>query len=195
MFCKKGTPLHAELKAAWKLYNAGKNNTAGGNNTASEDATAGEDDTVGEGDLVGEDNAGEGDTSEGDAGEDNTGEGDVGEDDTGEGDAGEDDASEDNTCGDNVAGKDNPAGKDNAFNKYRHLFSTHHKPYLPFVAFQQVILKDKVLSASEEELVALDEFASKHQKKLEDHREHPWKVMKVNDSQTEADLERRYVEQ
>jgi len=40
---------------------------------------------------------------------------------------------------------------DTTIKKYKHLFSQHN-PKLPFVAFQQVVLKDKIATATEDEL-------------------------------------------
>ena len=107
MFCKKGTPLHTELKAAWKRY----------------------------------------------------------------------------TAGDKVI-----------LDKYHHLFPNLHNPHLPFVTFQQVILKDRVTSLTEEELSTIEEFIDANLEEKKDRDEHPWNMLKVDESESEIDLERRYIE-
>jgi hypothetical protein len=54
------------------------------------------------------------------------------------------------------------AANEAALDQYHHLFPTLHNPNMPFVAFQQVVLKEKVASATEEELAAIEEFINKH---------------------------------
>lgn len=87
------------------------------------------------------------------------------------------------------------AGDDDTLIKYRHLFPGSHKPDMEFVTFQQVVLKEKVMSVEEEELTAVDNFIDKQYEEQKEHNDRPWSTTKVDPSQSEADLERRYVEQ
>lgn len=108
MFCQKGSPLHDELRAAWKLY------------IAADKAT---------------------------------------------------------------------------LDKYHHLFPTLHNPKLQFVTFQQVVLKHRVTYATEEELSVVDEFIDTHFQEKKDLEERPWSALMVDESQSEVDLERQFIEE
>lgn len=79
--------------------------------------------------------------------------------------------------------------------KYHHLFPARHNPDLQFVTFQQVVLRDKAATATEEELFSIEEFISKHLEKKREQDERPWNVLKVDEAQSEVDLERQYVEE
>ena len=74
--------------------------------------------------------------------------------------------------------------------KYHHLFPTIHNPQLPFVVFQQVVLKHKVAYATEEELSAVEEFINMHLQEKKDLEKYSWSILKVDESQSEVDLER-----
>ena len=108
LYCKKGTPLHTELHAAWKLY------------VSADEAT---------------------------------------------------------------------------LDKYHHLFPANHNPDLPFVVFQQVVLKEKVANTTEEELTSIEEYIETRFQEATELREHPWRALKVDDAQEEIDLERQYAEE
>ena len=77
--------------------------------------------------------------------------------------------------------------------KYHHLFPALHNPRLPFVAFQQVVLKHRVAHATKEELSAIEEFISTRLQEKKDTEERPWSILKVDKSQSEVDLERQYI--
>lgn len=79
--------------------------------------------------------------------------------------------------------------------KYKHLFPSQHNLKLPFVAFQQVVLKDKITTATEDELSAVQEYIETRFEEDLSRRECPWKALKVDDSQSDADLERQYVKE
>lgn len=79
--------------------------------------------------------------------------------------------------------------------KYKHLFPSKHNPKLPFVSFQQVVLKDKITTATEDELNAIQEYIDTRFEEDLSRRERPWKALKVDDSQSDADLERQYVKE
>lgn len=82
-----------------------------------------------------------------------------------------------------------------ALDKYRHLFPPRHNPNLPFVAFQQAVLRDKLTTISDEELLAIEEFISTHHAEQKDQEERPWNALKIDEVQSEFDLERQYVEE
>ena len=84
-------------------------------------------------------------------------------------------------------------GDNTILNEYHHLFSPVHNPDLPFVAFQQVVLRDKVATATEEELSVIDEYINTHYEEKKDQDERPWNALKVDEGQLEVDLERQYV--
>ena len=79
--------------------------------------------------------------------------------------------------------------------KYKHLFPSNHNPNLPFVAFQQVVLREKTATATVEELNTLHEFIDTRFQEDTDRRERPWEVLRIDDSQSDVDLQRQYVEE
>ena len=84
-------------------------------------------------------------------------------------------------------------GDEATVDKYNHLFPPPHNADLPFVAFQQIVLRDKVASATEEELSAIDEYINTHYEEKKDRHERPWIALKADDVQSEADLEKQYL--
>jgi hypothetical protein len=78
--------------------------------------------------------------------------------------------------------------------EYKHLLPQHN-PKLPFVTFQQTILKDKVAMATEEELSVIQEFIDTRFEEDTNRCERPWQALKIDDSQSELDLERQYVKE
>ena len=58
--------------------------------------------------------------------------------------------------------------------KYHHLFPANHNPDLPFVMFQQVVLKEKVANTTEEELTSIKEYIETYFQKVTELCEHPW---------------------
>lgn len=82
---------------------------------------------------------------------------------------------------------------DATLEKYQDVFGSTHNPSMPFVAFQQVILRDKVASATTDELDAIQEFIDTRFKEETELRERPWSVLRVDDVQSEAELERQYI--
>lgn len=87
------------------------------------------------------------------------------------------------------------AGDEGAHKQYAHLFPTQHSPNLPFVSFQQVILREKVTTATEEELDAIDQFIVAQFEEETDLHKHPWKALRIDDCQPESDLQRQYIEE
>ena len=86
-------------------------------------------------------------------------------------------------------------GDEATVDKYNHLFPPPHNANLPFVAFQQIVLRDKVASATEEELSAIDEYINTHYEEKKDQQERPWNALKVDEEQEEDELERQYIAQ
>ena len=86
------------------------------------------------------------------------------------------------------------AADEDALKTYQHLFSVSESS-LPFVAFQQRILKDKVLTATEDELLRVESYIKEHFEAQKKQSESPWTKVKASETQTEAELKRRYVEQ
>lgn len=64
---------------------------------------------------------------------------------------------------------------------------------MPLTRFQQVVLRHKVTTATEEELNTLREFINTHFKEENGHCKCPWEALRVDDAQPEVDLERQYV--
>lgn len=85
------------------------------------------------------------------------------------------------------------SGDTTAYEKYKRLFPAKPNRKLPFVAFQQTILKDKITMLPGEQLAVLQEFIEGRFKKETNQREHPWLALKVDDDQLDVDLERQYV--
>ena len=64
-----------------------------------------------------------------------------------------------------------------------------------FVTFSQVVLRERVTTATADELAAVEEHISKILEARRDSYKHPWKMLRVDDTETEFDLRRRYVEE
>lgn len=77
--------------------------------------------------------------------------------------------------------------------KYQHLFPANHNPNLPYVAFQQVVLRDKLATATEEELRVIQERIDKRFEKDTALRKRPWGEEEADDVQSNVDLERQYI--
>ena len=77
--------------------------------------------------------------------------------------------------------------------KYHHLFPALHNPNIQFVTFQQVVLKDRAASATEEELTLIEDFIDTYFQEKKEAEERPWNALKVDESQSEVDLERQYI--
>ena len=79
--------------------------------------------------------------------------------------------------------------------KYHQLLPVVHKPNMPFVGFQQIILRDQVSRATEEELEDLQQFIDQRFEAETELRQRPWTALKVTEAQSEVDLERDYLVQ
>jgi len=84
-------------------------------------------------------------------------------------------------------------GDDTTIKKYQHLFPSTHRSKLPFVAFQQTIFRDTVTRITDEELNTLQEFIDARFEEETELRERPWNASKVDEAQSEVDLERQYI--
>lgn len=79
-------------------------------------------------------------------------------------------------------------------NKYQHLFPAGFNPAIKFLVFQQIILKERVLSAPAEEVSAVEAFINERYEEQTRRAEYPWTASRTDESQTDAELERDYVE-
>jgi hypothetical protein len=79
-------------------------------------------------------------------------------------------------------------------NKYRHLFPPRDSNQMKFVTFQQGVLKDRMPSITEEESCKVQELIDVRFEADTKLHENPWQAMKVDDTQDDADLQKRYLE-
>lgn len=79
--------------------------------------------------------------------------------------------------------------------KYGHLFASPRNTDLPFVTFQQVVLRNKVTTATEEELSAITELINTRFQEDTERRECPWQALKIDGLQSNVELERQYVKE
>lgn len=80
--------------------------------------------------------------------------------------------------------------------EYGHLFTAHHKQNMCFVTFQQVVLRARVTTtATQAELAEVTKHINDHFEKQKELVERPWKALVVDDSQSQLDLERKYIEE
>lgn len=86
-------------------------------------------------------------------------------------------------------------GDEATLDKYQHLFAGPHNPRLPFVTFQQTVLKEVVASLPEEEESKVQEYINTRFERDTDVREHPWIALKGDGGQSDLDLERQYIEE
>ena len=87
------------------------------------------------------------------------------------------------------------SGDEDIITTYSNLFPPKNNPNLPFVAFQQVVLKDRLTAATEGEKAAIQELIDARFEEDSKLRECPWEASKVNDLQTSAELQRAYVQE
>ena len=85
------------------------------------------------------------------------------------------------------------AGDKDTVDKYQHLFKSGFNPKIDFIAFQQVVLRQRIASIPAEELLAVDSLIDKRYEDEKSHSECPWSALKTGESQTEADLKREYI--
>jgi len=84
---------------------------------------------------------------------------------------------------------------DATLKKYHHILPVTHKPNMPFVGFQQIILRDRVSHATKDELEDLQQFIDERFEAETELRERPWTALKVTEAQSEADLAKSYLTQ
>lgn len=85
------------------------------------------------------------------------------------------------------------SGDEATINSYQHLFPFKHKPNIPFITFQQVIFRDKVSTATEDELDVLQEYIDTCFQEDTNCNKYPWQALKTNDAQLDINLERQYI--
>ena len=79
-----------------------------------------------------------------------------------------------------------------AVKAYGHLFPNRDSKPIKFVAFQQAVLKQKMPTITEDESRQVEEFIDARFEEDNRLRDQPWQAMKVDEAQTDADLEREY---
>lgn len=82
-----------------------------------------------------------------------------------------------------------------ALAQYQHLFPPKQRRGLPFVTFQQAVIRDRFHTFTDEEKTAVDEFIDQRLKEETDLHQHPWRALRADDAQSDADLERQYVKE
>jgi hypothetical protein len=75
---------------------------------------------------------------------------------------------------------------------HSHLFPNRDPKTLKFVVFQQAVIKSQISTISEDELRRVEEYIEKRFTEDTEIYENPWKALKVDETQTDADLERQY---
>lgn len=85
------------------------------------------------------------------------------------------------------------SANEDAVKKYGYLFNKHN-PNIPFVVFQQAILRERIDVASAEELATIQEFIETRFTEETERHDHPWKALKVEDVVSHVELERQYVQ-
>jgi len=78
-------------------------------------------------------------------------------------------------------------------NEYGHLFSKRGLVPAKFVVFQQALLREKMPTISADELRQVHEFIEARYEEETNLYHQPWHAMKVDEGQTEADLEKQYI--
>ena len=81
-----------------------------------------------------------------------------------------------------------------AVTTYGHLFPNREPTSIKFLVFQQALIRDMLPTVSEDELRQVEEYIEKRFREDTDRRDHPWQALKVNELQTDADLEKQYNE-
>ena len=79
--------------------------------------------------------------------------------------------------------------------KYSHLFTAPQEQAMPFVAFQQTVLRERITTIAAEELSEVERYISEHFLKQRELEDCPWKALEVDGSESQLDLQRQYVEE
>ena len=79
-----------------------------------------------------------------------------------------------------------------AVEAYGHLFPNQDSKPIKFVTFQQAVLKQKMPTITEDESRQVEEFIEARFEEDNRLRDQPWQAMKVDEAQTDADLEKEY---
>lgn len=77
--------------------------------------------------------------------------------------------------------------------KYGHFLPGASSTTVPFLTFQQAIMRDKLLTASDDELAEVEEYIKSRLDHDNQVYQEPWYVMKKNDDDPSEDLEKQYV--
>ena len=77
---------------------------------------------------------------------------------------------------------------------YHYLFPNRELKNIKFLFFQQAVINKEILpTISSDDLRKVKEFIEKRYEEDNNVRDHPWKAMKVEETQTDKDLEKGYV--
>ena len=87
------------------------------------------------------------------------------------------------------------SGDEATTERFKHLLPAKHNPKLPFVSFQQVVLREKVDTATEEDAASIQEYINTRFQEESERRSRPWQALKIDDSQLELELARCYVQE
>ena len=79
-----------------------------------------------------------------------------------------------------------------AIGTYGHLFPGKTPASLKWVTFQQAVLKSRMPTITEDESRQVQEFIEARFKEDTNLRNNPWKALKVDEAQTDADLKKQY---
>ena len=80
----------------------------------------------------------------------------------------------------------------NTVETYDHLFPNRQSHAIKFVVFQQAVLKERMPTMTADELRQVEELIEKRFEEDTNLRDHPWKAMKVDETQEDVDLEKQY---
>lgn len=76
---------------------------------------------------------------------------------------------------------------------YGHMFPNLEPASVKFVTFQQVVLRDRMATITEDESLQVEEYIKTHFQEETELHDSPWQMMKVDETQTDVDLEKQYV--
>jgi hypothetical protein len=79
-----------------------------------------------------------------------------------------------------------------AVDAYGQLFPNREPAAVHWVTFQRAVLRERMPRITEDESRKVEEFIETRFKEDNDLRDQPWQVMKVDESQTDVDLEKQY---
>ena len=85
------------------------------------------------------------------------------------------------------------AGDEQTVDKYHHLFPEPVSANMKFVTFQQAILKERIPLMTEEESQEVQKLIETRLQEERNLHDNPWQALKVDTTQSDAELKRRYI--